>query len=59
MTDNLRHYCPEWDDMEININDPEFRACNCFELTEEQKSIVDSAYAEYEKSMEDETLSID
>jgi len=25
-----RHYCPEWDFLEITKDDPEFKACLCF-----------------------------
>jgi thermostable 8-oxoguanine DNA glycosylase len=28
-----QHYCPEWDDLEINEFDPEFNCCTCYTFT--------------------------
>lgn len=47
MTNTYKHECPEWDDLEIDITDPEFCVCPCFpELSEEERN---AAYEEIEK----------
>jgi hypothetical protein len=31
---NYRHFCPDWDYMEIDETSPEFACCTCFYLIE-------------------------
>lgn len=49
-----RHYCHDWDGLEIDENDPEFISCTCYwnydnqeEIREIKKKLEDKEYERY------------